>query len=95
MEKCFEYYYGSYQLTQEPGKFTNKLLGTYSLQKTHTDISSLHIQSHNGTIYQNPAYKLNQLTLSENSSHLLFSAHLKHHTENVNSHNLFIIITLI
>ena len=56
MEKRFEYYYGSYQLTQEPGKYTNKLLGTYSLQKTHTDISSFHIQSHNGTIYQNPAY---------------------------------------
>ena len=32
-------------------------------------------KSHNGTIFQNPAYKLKQLTRSENSSHLLFSAH--------------------
>jgi len=32
-------------------------------------------KSHNGTIFQNPAYKLKQFTHSENSSHLLFSAH--------------------
>ena len=32
-----------YQLTQEPGKLASKLLDTYSLQKTYTDIPSLHI----------------------------------------------------
>jgi hypothetical protein len=31
--------------SQEPGKFTNKLLGTYSLQKTLTYIPSFHIQT--------------------------------------------------
>jgi len=62
-----------YQLTHEPGNFTNKLLGIYSPQTTHTYIRFFHIQSHNGTIHQNPAYKLKQLILSENSSHVLFS----------------------
>jgi len=77
-----------YQLTQEPGKLPNKLSGTYSLQKTHTDLESgvkhhqtnrsFHIQLHNGTVYQNPAYEFQQQTLSENCS---LHTHLKHHRD--------------
>ena len=71
-----------YQLTQEPGKL-NKLLDTYSLQKTHTDIHSFHI-SH--TMEQSSRI----LHTSSNSWHVQRTArtccslhtHLKTHTEN-------------